>query len=164
MSNSRERRGKDCCDDKKYLIPNAINGIQKTLNSCCCCIIRKLDELINQQKLCLCVTNSVCVSAEEGDASISASIPANSCITNIYTSGSAEANFDSILVTINNGTENIFCQRFYLQTQGANFETNLVKPLCVGPQEATVTATFEGGTIDEGLLTVVYCEDCCGVE
>ncbi|HPT76513.1 MAG TPA: hypothetical protein PLC16_07260, partial [Defluviitaleaceae bacterium] len=95
-------------------------------------------------------------------------LPANSCITEIFVSGRSADDFDSILITVNNGTENIFCQRFYVAEDagvaGVNFETALTRPLCVGAGGATVTATIEGGTADEGLLTVVYCESCCSAE
>lgn len=167
MSKCREHR-RDCIDDKKCIISNAINGLQKTLNSCCCCVIRKLEELINEQSSAFCIANSVCEAAEEGDAEIAVILPANSCITEIFVSGRSADDFDSILITVNNGTENIFCQRFYVAEDagvaGVNFETALTRPLCVGAGGATVTATIEGGTADEGLLTVVYCESCCSAE
>lgn len=174
MSDSRSRRGRDDRKDGQNAVVDAINGIQKTLNACCCCIIKKLDEIIdgkdngNQKKACLCVATSACAVASKGDTEISVTLPANSCITKIYTSGKNGIQFDSILVTVNNGTGDIFCYRFYLREslglQEDNFETTLVQPLCVGSEEATVTAKFEGGCIDEGTLTVVYCEECCLVE
>ena len=52
---------------------------------------------------------------------------------------------DSILITVNNGTEDIFCQFLSARADtGEQFETTLVQPLCVGDTESTVAAEFEG--------------------
>lgn len=160
------------CNEKKPIfdkkgIVDALEDIQKTLKSCCCCILKKLDEDENgdQNKQCLCVATSQCDELEGTETDLSLTLPANSCITKIYVSGSNGGNLDSILITVNNGTEDIFCQRFYLQgaagPQGEQFETTLVQPLCVGDTESTVAAEFEGSDPSEGTLTVVYCTDCC---
>jgi hypothetical protein len=129
----------------------------------------------------LCIANSKCASnitvfqsqpspaPQPPSSSVSVSIPANSCVTKIYSSmPNAPTAAKYILIEVKELVMDttIFCHALpNLASMGPVFDTTLVQPLCVGSTGATATVTAlneNNVVINEFLtLTVVYCPGCC---
>lgn len=186
----------DCggrCKNKESSIANEIIELKQSLKVCCCKLSKKKDK-------CLCKATSSCNvgEVEYADAAITqettnagvittVDIPANACITKIQASAvQVETTVIWLAYQVNIYNENgkFFCHRFFPNEydEGAELDTTLVHPLCVGPNGATAKLKYveystpelqkvkEGesseinsisGNTVTGTLTIVYCEECC---
>ncbi|HEY8499741.1 MAG TPA: hypothetical protein VIL89_03905 [Clostridia bacterium] len=118
------------------------------------------------QICCPCIARSVSsIELEPEGGTIAVPIPANACITQIFSSAEAvQAQLICIEVEVRNIGPSLYLHRIPANPEGtfAVFEVTFSHPLCVGDIDSAVRANFiRFGDTFRGSLSVLYCENCC---
>lgn len=150
-----------------------LHDIKEVIKKCCC-------EIKNKECICRCECDcnggggdspcccaaSVCAQGA-GNASTE-TIPAGSCITQIFASfisAGGQGDAKSALIEITSGERTIFCRYFTQENPfGGSYDTTFIPPLCVDEDAvATITALpqGQGSTTDPVTITIAYCPNCC---
>lgn len=120
----------------------------------------------NSQHPCPCIAKSVSSQEiEPSGGTIAVPIPANACITQIFSSAEAvQAQLHYIEVEVRNIGPSLYLHRIPANPEGTFvlFEVTFSHPLCVGNIDSAVRANFiRTGDTFRGTLSVLYCENCC---